>query len=223
MASTPSAAGKSTCTPQFPAKAISSRATAAPPSDISCPATIMSPSSSSSIVLRAFLSTATSSMSGHWSPIWEKACASADPPVRRLPCAMSTCTTLLPAFLKSGVTFLVMSSMSQYAEITRDPGVLTTSPSALAAMESESLPPSIAMPTLIMISLIATAQSYINAPSPSIFAAHIQFPEALMLLRDVMRAKHMLVRASATLSRAIAPLSRNPLIGCSPILHAAPE
>jgi hypothetical protein len=108
--------------------------------------------------------------------------------------------------LKSGVTFLVISGMSQYAEITRDPGPLTTSPCAVAAIDNESLPPSIAIPiykpdtdcqristpyikiesecghaaslTSSMMSRIAIAQSYIGAPSPSIFAAHIQFPEA---------------------------------------------
>eukprot|EP00959_Pyramimonas_sp_CCMP1952_P313642 6565086-Pyramimonas_sp.AAC.1 len=45
-------------------------------------------------------------------------------------------------------------------------------------MERESLPPSIAIPVSSMMSRIASAQSYISAPSPSIFAAHIQLPDA---------------------------------------------
>mmetsp|Transcript_29817 Transcript_29817/g.41208 ORF Transcript_29817/g.41208 Transcript_29817/m.41208 type:complete len:299 (+) Transcript_29817:1772-2668(+) len=106
--------------------------------------------------------------------------------------------------------------------MTRDPGVFTTSPAAVAAMESESLPPSIAMPTSIMASRMASAQSYMAAPSPSILAAHIQLPDALIFLMSEMRAKHMLVKHSATDILAIAAASRNPLIGCSPIEQAAP-
>jgi hypothetical protein len=37
------------------------------------------------------------------------------------------------------------------------------------------------------------------------------------------RAKHMLVRLSATVSRAMYFGDRNPLMGCSPMLEAAPE
>jgi hypothetical protein len=42
-----------------------------------------------------------------------------------------------------------------------------------AAIDSESLPPSIAMPTCVIIAATAAAASYMRAPSPGSLAAHI--------------------------------------------------
>jgi hypothetical protein len=56
------------------------------------------------------------------------------------------------------------------------PGAFTTSPSTLAAMLSESFPPSTAIPNSDITLHIAVQASYKAAPSPGSFAAHIQFP-----------------------------------------------
>mmetsp|Transcript_16589 Transcript_16589/g.51606 ORF Transcript_16589/g.51606 Transcript_16589/m.51606 type:complete len:254 (-) Transcript_16589:1615-2376(-) len=61
-----------------------------------------------------------------------------------------------------------------------------------------------------------------RAPSPFIFAAHIQLPDALMSRSDVTRVEHMLVSASATVIRAIAAALSRPMIGCSPTDVATP-
>jgi hypothetical protein len=45
----------------------------------------------------------------------------------------------------------------------------------------------------------------------------------LMFSMADTRAKHMLVRLSATLSRAMFAGDKNPLMGCSPMLEAAPD
>ncbi len=42
-----------------------------------------------------------------------------------------------------------------------------------AAIDNESLPPSMAMPICVIIAATAAAASYMRAPSPGSFAAHI--------------------------------------------------
>mmetsp|Transcript_43390 Transcript_43390/g.117613 ORF Transcript_43390/g.117613 Transcript_43390/m.117613 type:complete len:271 (+) Transcript_43390:2758-3570(+) len=102
------------------------------------------------------------------------------------------------------------------------PGALTTSPSTPAAIESESLPPSMPTPVASMPSRSATHASHMRAPSPASLAAHIQLPEALMSVRAERGAHTRLVRHSATTIRAMAAGSRRPLIGCSPHALAMP-
>mmetsp|Transcript_20575 Transcript_20575/g.50363 ORF Transcript_20575/g.50363 Transcript_20575/m.50363 type:complete len:287 (+) Transcript_20575:964-1824(+) len=111
--------------------------------------------------------------------------------------------------------------------MTKVPGDLTISVSPfsvghLAAMETLSLPPSTAMPRLIMASRIATAAAYMADASPGSFAAHIQLPSHLMSSRFVIRAEHMLVSISPTLMRAMAAGSMRVRLGRSPIAVAAP-
>mmetsp|Transcript_2638 Transcript_2638/g.2955 ORF Transcript_2638/g.2955 Transcript_2638/m.2955 type:complete len:258 (-) Transcript_2638:2315-3088(-) len=165
-----------------------------------------------------------SSTSGTSSPTWEWAWASADPPRRRLPLAISTKINLPPdcESFRSGVTVRVTSGHPTYALMTREPGPFTASPSACAAIERLSFPPSIAIPRLTIASRIEIAARYSSAPSPSIFAAHIQFPEALISSIEVIFAQTMLVRASATAKRPMASQLTKPLIGCSPIEKAVP-
>mmetsp|Transcript_51842 Transcript_51842/g.150822 ORF Transcript_51842/g.150822 Transcript_51842/m.150822 type:complete len:205 (+) Transcript_51842:1770-2384(+) len=82
------------------------------------------------------------------------------------------------------------------------------------------------MPRSTMMSDMASAASYIFGPSPSSFAAHIQFPDALTDSSDVMRTKHRFVRASATASlamaRQLAGSPGKPFNGCSPMAVAPP-
>mmetsp|Transcript_30393 Transcript_30393/g.88336 ORF Transcript_30393/g.88336 Transcript_30393/m.88336 type:complete len:215 (-) Transcript_30393:1503-2147(-) len=68
----------------------------------------------------------------------------------------------------------------------------------------------------------ALAASYIFAASPSIFAAHIQLPDALTSSIAVTLAHTRLVSASAHASRPMAAQSRKPLMGCSPMAVAPP-
>mmetsp|Transcript_27831 Transcript_27831/g.40936 ORF Transcript_27831/g.40936 Transcript_27831/m.40936 type:complete len:222 (+) Transcript_27831:1755-2420(+) len=89
-------------------------------------------------------------------------------------------------------------------------------------MESESLPPSMPMPNSHMISLSASAVSYMAAPSPGSFEAHIQLPSALMSPRDVHLAHTMFVTASPTDIRALAAPDSRPLMGCSPMAVTPP-
>lgn len=67
-----------------------------------------------------------------------------------------------------------------------------------AVADVTSLPPSMAMPSSTMMWLSASAMSYILGPSPGNFAAHIQFPEALMESKVGMRIQHRFVSASRT-------------------------
>mmetsp|Transcript_16447 Transcript_16447/g.40153 ORF Transcript_16447/g.40153 Transcript_16447/m.40153 type:complete len:304 (-) Transcript_16447:1661-2572(-) len=102
------------------------------------------------------------------------------------------------------------------------PGHLTISPPALADMESESLPPSMATPSSHMTSLRATAQSYMSAPSPGSLHAHIQLPSILMSSRAEHAAHTRLVSDSPTDMRALASGERRPLMGCSPMAVTPP-
>src|SRR3990172_10606032 len=68
----------------------------------------------------------------------------------------------------------------------------------LAAMDRLSLPPSTAMPSLIIRSRIATAASYKRAPSPGSFGAHIQLAEQRMSSSLLTCAQMMVVIASPT-------------------------
>mmetsp|Transcript_15867 Transcript_15867/g.47606 ORF Transcript_15867/g.47606 Transcript_15867/m.47606 type:complete len:314 (+) Transcript_15867:1667-2608(+) len=87
-------------------------------------------------------------------------------------------------------------------------------------MESESLPPSMAMPSSMHMAQMASAASYIFGPSPSSFAAHIQLPEALMDSSEGIATHMRLVMDSAIARRAMALLSsglpRRPFMGASP-------
>mmetsp|Transcript_60640 Transcript_60640/g.169446 ORF Transcript_60640/g.169446 Transcript_60640/m.169446 type:complete len:272 (-) Transcript_60640:1610-2425(-) len=82
------------------------------------------------------------------------------------------------------------------------------------------------MPRSTIKSLSASAASYILGPSPSSFAAHIQFPEAFTESNDGMPTQTKLVNASAMARRAMRDklvLSpANPLSGCSPTAVAPP-
>mmetsp|Transcript_39900 Transcript_39900/g.125328 ORF Transcript_39900/g.125328 Transcript_39900/m.125328 type:complete len:293 (-) Transcript_39900:1581-2459(-) len=89
-------------------------------------------------------------------------------------------------------------------------------------MDRESFPPSMPIPSSCMISLRATAVSYIRAPSPGSFAAHIQLPSAFTSSSAVTLAQTKLVTPSATDMRALAAPLRSPLIGCSPIAVTPP-
>mmetsp|Transcript_5486 Transcript_5486/g.17343 ORF Transcript_5486/g.17343 Transcript_5486/m.17343 type:complete len:239 (-) Transcript_5486:1864-2580(-) len=60
------------------------------------------------------------------------------------------------------------------------------------------------------------------APSPSNFAAYIQFPEYLISFKPVVLANAKLVKDSPNVTLAIALGSIRPLIGASPILVAPP-
>mmetsp|Transcript_30581 Transcript_30581/g.90767 ORF Transcript_30581/g.90767 Transcript_30581/m.90767 type:complete len:212 (-) Transcript_30581:1577-2212(-) len=89
-------------------------------------------------------------------------------------------------------------------------------------MDSESLPPSMATPSVHMTSRRASAVSYISAPSPGSLLAHIQLPSALMSPRSVHLAQTMLVMASPTDMRALAAPDKSPLMGCSPMAVTPP-
>mmetsp|Transcript_1378 Transcript_1378/g.2985 ORF Transcript_1378/g.2985 Transcript_1378/m.2985 type:complete len:224 (-) Transcript_1378:1856-2527(-) len=102
------------------------------------------------------------------------------------------------------------------------PGDLTSSPLALADIESESLPPSMPTPSSCMISRSASAVSYMAAPSPGSFEAHIQLPSVLMSSSAETLAHTMLVMASPTDMRALAAPESRPLIGCSPMAVTPP-
>mmetsp|Transcript_1434 Transcript_1434/g.4268 ORF Transcript_1434/g.4268 Transcript_1434/m.4268 type:complete len:293 (+) Transcript_1434:630-1508(+) len=115
-----------------------------------------------------------------------------------------------------------MSGQPAYADTTRLPGAITTSPPALAAMERESFPPSQARPSSSMASRMATAASYMEAPSWPILAAYIQFTLALISGREVTAAQVRLVSASPSARRAIAAGLMSPLYGCSPMAVASP-
>mmetsp|Transcript_174349 Transcript_174349/g.424162 ORF Transcript_174349/g.424162 Transcript_174349/m.424162 type:complete len:457 (+) Transcript_174349:176-1546(+) len=204
--------------------AISASATTTPPSLTSCPALIFRSLTRSCVVSHAALKYARSSMSGATSPIWSYACASAEPPSRRRPAALANSTRKSfpePGSFRSGVTVLVMSGTVTYPDMTTEPGALTTSPSARAAMDSESLPPSIATSRSFIASHNATHASNMCAPSPGNFAAYIQFPEYLTSLSPDVHAKTRFVSDSPRDMRAIAPGFTMPLIGCSP-MHVAP-
>mmetsp|Transcript_8264 Transcript_8264/g.20505 ORF Transcript_8264/g.20505 Transcript_8264/m.20505 type:complete len:341 (-) Transcript_8264:1714-2736(-) len=164
-------------------------------------------------------------MSGASSPIWSYACASAEPPRRRLPSLDPNSTRNIapvPGSLRSGVTVLVTSGTVTYPDITTDPGALTTSPAERAAIDSESLPPSMARSMSVMASHSAAHASNMCAPSPGSFAAYIQLPEYLMSFKPVVLAKTMLVSDSPRDMRAMAWGLTRPLMGCSPMLVAPP-
>ncbi|CAD6242979.1 GSCOCG00009624001-RA-CDS, partial [Cotesia congregata] len=105
---------------------------------------------------------------------------------------------------------------------TRVPGDLTTSEPTLAAMLKESLPPSMAIPRSLIRSHIAEQASKSFAPSPSNFAAHIQFPLHFTSFKEEIFAKTRLEIASITVILAPGFMSTRPLIGCSPIEVAIP-
>mmetsp|Transcript_42935 Transcript_42935/g.128887 ORF Transcript_42935/g.128887 Transcript_42935/m.128887 type:complete len:445 (+) Transcript_42935:1310-2644(+) len=208
--------GKSATTPQLPANAISMSVVTMPPSLMSWPAA-MTPSSMSACVVSHMPLRAADVTSGESLPIWRYACASAEPPRRRRPAPRSTCTSAPPSpSFKSGVTTLVMSGQLTYAETTRLPGAITTSPPAAAAIDNESLPPSHAIFRSIITSLSDSAMSYIDAPSLAILAAYIQLTEARTSGSDVALANTRLVSASPTARRAMALGLIKPLRGCSP-------
>mmetsp|Transcript_115320 Transcript_115320/g.326772 ORF Transcript_115320/g.326772 Transcript_115320/m.326772 type:complete len:364 (-) Transcript_115320:7-1098(-) len=116
--------------------------------------------------------------------------------------------------------------------MTTCPGLLAVSVSpplplgTFAAMERESFPPSMLTPSWIMTLLSSSAVSYILGPSPLNFAAHIQLPEAFTESSEGIFTQTRLVRASATVSRAILwQLARSPtrpFSGCSPMAVAPP-
>mmetsp|Transcript_14104 Transcript_14104/g.33251 ORF Transcript_14104/g.33251 Transcript_14104/m.33251 type:complete len:235 (-) Transcript_14104:1828-2532(-) len=115
--------------------------------------------------------------------------------------------------------------------MTNWPGLFTVSdvPSGLgtrAAMDKESLPPSMHMPSSTIMSLKAVAMSYIFGPSPGNFAAHIQLPETLMESREGILIHIRFVTASATASLPIAAQlaasPAKPFKGCSPMDVAQP-
>ena len=82
---------------------------------------------------------------------------------------------------------------------------MTVSPSgAVAAIESESLPPSHATRVRSIASRSDRAAVSMSAPSAPILAAYIQLTDALMSPRAVMGAQTRLVRASARARRAMA-------------------
>mmetsp|Transcript_111890 Transcript_111890/g.361231 ORF Transcript_111890/g.361231 Transcript_111890/m.361231 type:complete len:414 (+) Transcript_111890:1331-2572(+) len=151
-------------------------------------------------------------------------------PPHRARSVPATCTSRIEAssgtgvgLLKSGVMVSVTSGQLQYREMVSSPGDLHSSPSSVrAAMESESLPPSMLTPKMCMISRNANAVSYIRAPSPGSLLAHIQLPSALMSPRSVHLAQTMFVIASATDIRALAAPERRPLMGCSPMAVTPP-
>lgn len=117
-----------------------------------------------------------------------------------------------------------------------------------AAIESESFPPSTAMLKSDMMSHIALHASYIFAPSPGNFAAHIQFPakkkavkfqvyfhnfnqihnflhplpEHLTSANSLTFTNAKFEIASATLIRALAAAEITPFAGCIPIDVAIP-
>mmetsp|Transcript_24390 Transcript_24390/g.55567 ORF Transcript_24390/g.55567 Transcript_24390/m.55567 type:complete len:434 (+) Transcript_24390:1767-3068(+) len=103
------------------------------------------------------------------------------------------------------------------------PGHLHSSPSsARADIERESFPPSIPIPSSCITSRSARAVSYMSAPSPGSFEAHIQLPSALMSSSAETLAQTMLVTASPTDMRALASPERRPLMGCSPMAVTPP-
>mmetsp|Transcript_48791 Transcript_48791/g.89989 ORF Transcript_48791/g.89989 Transcript_48791/m.89989 type:complete len:304 (-) Transcript_48791:1575-2486(-) len=115
--------------------------------------------------------------------------------------------------------------------MTSCPGLFTVSdlPSdcgTRAAMESESFPPSMHIPSSIIMSLNADATSYIFGPSPGSFAAHIQLPDTFMESMDGIFIHMRFVTASATASlpmmQQLAGSPASPLRGCSPIDVAQP-
>mmetsp|Transcript_28549 Transcript_28549/g.60529 ORF Transcript_28549/g.60529 Transcript_28549/m.60529 type:complete len:278 (-) Transcript_28549:2593-3426(-) len=106
--------GTTTSIEQFPAKAISIRVTASPPSDRSCPARIAPCPIDSWTARKAPFSFPKSSRSGLSFPIWPYTCASDEPPVRALPPPRSTKSRFvlslhLVGHLRSGVTVWVTS------------------------------------------------------------------------------------------------------------------
>mmetsp|Transcript_11691 Transcript_11691/g.50001 ORF Transcript_11691/g.50001 Transcript_11691/m.50001 type:complete len:373 (+) Transcript_11691:1680-2798(+) len=204
--------------------AISKTEVTNPPSDTSCPAAILRSATKVCVASQAFLKYETSSISGATSPIWPYACAKAEPPRRLLPSLEPNSTSRMcdaPGVFKSGVTVLVTSGTVTYPDITTEPGALTTSPSARAAMDSESLPPSMATSNLPIASHSALHASNMCAPSPGSFAAYIQLPEYFTSFKPVVFANTKLVSDSPSDMRAIAAGSTIPLIGCSP-MHVAP-
>mmetsp|Transcript_19636 Transcript_19636/g.66816 ORF Transcript_19636/g.66816 Transcript_19636/m.66816 type:complete len:395 (+) Transcript_19636:731-1915(+) len=207
-ASWPSAAaGRSTVMPQLPANAISRSAVTRPPSLTSWPDASLPSATSACVASQPRLNICTSSMSGTSSPAWSYTCASAEPPRRRLPAARSTSMSWpRPGSFRSGVTVAVISGHVTYALSTSVPGPFTFSPSgAAAAMDMESLPPSMATPSSIMESQRHLTASTRPPPSPGSFGAHIQLPDALIAVRPSVLAHTRLVSASPRVSRAIAP------------------
>mmetsp|Transcript_21095 Transcript_21095/g.48401 ORF Transcript_21095/g.48401 Transcript_21095/m.48401 type:complete len:284 (+) Transcript_21095:1879-2730(+) len=93
-------------------------------------------------------------------------------------------------------------------------------------MESESFPPSMQMPSSIIMSLSADATSYIFGPSPGSLAAHIQLPDTLIESKDGSLIHMRFVTASATASlpmmQQLSGSPASPLRGCSPIDVAHP-
>mmetsp|Transcript_10125 Transcript_10125/g.37060 ORF Transcript_10125/g.37060 Transcript_10125/m.37060 type:complete len:215 (-) Transcript_10125:470-1114(-) len=104
---------RSTLMPQLPAKDISRRVTAIPPSLISWPAAISLSSNSSWVTSNAPTNRSAESRSGTVEPTWPYTWASADPPSLLLPSARSKCSRTPPssASFRSGVTPFVMSGL----------------------------------------------------------------------------------------------------------------
>mmetsp|Transcript_56997 Transcript_56997/g.112515 ORF Transcript_56997/g.112515 Transcript_56997/m.112515 type:complete len:340 (-) Transcript_56997:765-1784(-) len=102
------------------------------------------------------------------------------------------------------------------------PGAFTVSPPTPAAMDKESLPPSMPTPSSNKASRSASHASHMRAPSPLSLAAHIQFPLHFTSSKCVKLAHIRLVSVSATVIRAIAVLDTRPLMGCSPHAVAMP-
>mmetsp|Transcript_45707 Transcript_45707/g.147172 ORF Transcript_45707/g.147172 Transcript_45707/m.147172 type:complete len:385 (-) Transcript_45707:822-1976(-) len=217
------AAGTSRERERSPENAISRAAVRRPPSETSWPARSVPALRRACVAAKAAASSSGRSTSGGVSPICLYTCASAVPPRRRFPSAMSTSSRAESSALRSGVTVLRTSSHAAYTVTTRSPGALTTRPPTRAAMESESFPPSTATPMAFMKLDMAAHASYMAAPSPSSLAAHIQLAEHFTSPRPPTDAHTRLVTASAVARRAIAAGSSRPLIGCSPTAVAAPE
>mmetsp|Transcript_155941 Transcript_155941/g.498332 ORF Transcript_155941/g.498332 Transcript_155941/m.498332 type:complete len:236 (+) Transcript_155941:1829-2536(+) len=95
-----------------------------------------------------------------------------------------------------------------------------------AAMDKESLPPSMDMPSSTIMSLSAFAASYIFGPSPSSLAAHIQLPDALIESKLGIFTQTKFVSDSATARRAMAQQlagsPTRPFSGASPMAVAPP-
>ena len=163
------------------------------------------------------------SQSGHSLPSCLNVCASADPPRRAcLPERSTKSSVERPACLMSGVTVSEMSGQPAYTDTTSVPGAFTISSPTFAAIDSESLPPSTAMPSSSIAWPIASQQSYIAAPSPSSLLAHIQLPLHFTSSMSVIAAHTRFVHASPTVRRPIACGLIRPFTGCSPIAVAQP-
>mmetsp|Transcript_24547 Transcript_24547/g.36132 ORF Transcript_24547/g.36132 Transcript_24547/m.36132 type:complete len:214 (-) Transcript_24547:1911-2552(-) len=128
----------------------------------------------------------------------------------------------VPYAFKSGVTVWVISGQAAYTVSVTWPGAGTISPSTVAAIDSESFPPSMLGPSVSKKLLMASHVSHILAPSPSSFAAHIQLQLAFTSHNPVTRAHIRLVSASPAVNLACAALLINPFIGCSPTAVATP-